>query len=728
MQELNPEQKAREIINILLAQAGWVYKEEEYIPGSREGRAGFADYSLYDLQGTAIALLEAKEDGKHPLVGKEQARKYAESLNRRYVILSNGARHYVWDTETGNPKPVISIPSPEELVAPEESEPVRDRTGLWTTPAESVFPDRREQRGYQIDAVRAIQNEAQNGRTSFLLELATGTGKTTIASTICRLYISTENAQHILFLVDRIELRGQASTELDEIFNGQYKVGEYTDSTYNWNEFHITVATVQTIASLFSNPGLINPRQFDLIITDEAHRCISGPEHRALFEGFDAEKIGLTATPRTMLTPENLSDTDLSPTSKEARALRDTYQAFGLEPGTPTFSYTIEQAIEDGYLVGPIAVDTKTDVTARMMSDEGYQVTIEDYETGESNTATYRIQHYENTFKSDGTNRQFCEEYIKEALREPGNGVIGKGIIYAVSQSHAAELTNGLNEQASELWPGVYQSDFAVQITSDVHNANEFGKAFKNNNLRGNYPRIDNYRTSKTRVCVTVAMMTTGYDCPDLLNIGLCRPVKSPTDFTQIKGRGTRRFDFRENITDPIIKANSVERLKNRFKIIDFFGNCQYHQEAHLYQPRVQPIQESTNGDGSGEKEPNGRSAYIRHGEDEIESRSRLEFASDAATITRRQEDPREQIIRAREITNETIGQAFNEYLSAYPMDNEFHRGNARAVFEAYALYPEVRALIDNLNFAALDGTSLQLRQFTGTPTEHRTSSLSALK
>ena len=134
-------------------------------------------------------------------------------------------------------------------------------------------------------------------------------------------------------------------------------------------------------------------------------------------------------------------------------------------------------------------------------------------------------------------------------MREPETDLIGKGIIYAVNQRHAAALTQALNEAASARWPGVYNSDFAVQVTSHVYDANIFGEQFKHNSLSGPHPEMPGYATSKTRVCVTVAMMTTGYDCPDLLNIGVCRPIKSPVDFTQIKGRGTRRHDFRSTTT-----------------------------------------------------------------------------------------------------------------------------------------------------------------------------------
>ena len=579
---MTPEDRARVIIDKLLNQAGWGFEIEAI--AESENERGFADYIMTDPNGQGNAVLEAKAAKKHPLVGKEQARAYAHSLDIQHVLLSNGSRHYSWDTMQGNPKPILTIPTPDELFDQVEI-PTKDRSGIWTTSAETVFPQGREPRQYQLEAIRAIQEAAQTGQTEFLLEMATGTGKTTVAAAICKLYITTRNASHILFLVDRIELRGQAVQDISEALNYQYTIAEYNGNEYyDWSKTHITVATIHSIGRLFNDYDNLAADQFDLIVTDEAHRCISGPERRALFEGFIAEKVGLTATPRQLiLATHSPSDED---SESDAKSLRDTYRAFNLEPGEPTFSYTIEQAQLEGFLVGPTAVDVRTKITTLLMSDEGFTgsvSTIDDYEFEAEKQVSFHLGDYERTFKSRATNIEFCREFIRESLTEPNTDLIGKGIIYAVLQSHAAQLTNILNELADEIWPGLYNSDFAVQITSDVNRANTYGKAFKENNLNGQHPYEPNYKTSKTRICVTVGMMTTGYDCPDLLNIGLLRPIKSIIDFTQIKGRGTRNFDFRENITDPLLKENMEELSKEGFKIIDFFGVCEYHQENYLY-------------------------------------------------------------------------------------------------------------------------------------------------
>lgn len=138
----------------------------------------------------------------------------------------------------------------------------------------------------------------------------------------------------------------------------------------------------------------------------------------------------------------------------------------------------------------------------------------------------------------------FCQTFLENALKDPISGEIGKSIIFCVSQKHASKITQMLNKMASQLWPEKYNSDFAVQITSNIADSQQFTINFANNNLSGHTRFLDSYKSSKTRICVTVGMMTTGYDCQDILNLALMRPVFSPTDFIQIKGRGNKKIYF----------------------------------------------------------------------------------------------------------------------------------------------------------------------------------------
>lgn len=200
--------------------------------------------------------------------------------------------------------------------------------------------------------------------------------------------------------------------------------------------------------------------------------------------------------------------------------------------------------VRDGYLINPTVVDARTDITTKLLADEGYAVISQGDESDEEQEETYFARDFEKKFFSEETNKMFVKTFMDNALRDPITGEIGKGIIFCVSRKHAAKITQLLNVYADMMFPGKYCSDFAMQITSDVMNAQTYTINFQNNNLSGTTSFLEGYKSSKTRICVTVGMMTTGYDCEDLLNIGLLRPIFSPTDFIQIKGRGTRKHDF----------------------------------------------------------------------------------------------------------------------------------------------------------------------------------------
>ena len=695
----------------MIEASGWNYHEE--VAAERRGRSGFADYLLIDDDGAVAAVLEAKRSDVPSLSGKEQARDYADSIGVRHLFLSNGNLHYHWVTDSGNPVRIMAFPKPGELE--ESRQPaVIDRSPLWDTPLDKNFLRTRAMRYYQLAAVKAVQESAKAGGRGFLLEMATGTGKTTVAAAICRLYLQAGIAERILFLVDRDELYQQAVSDLDRALEGQYRVVGYRDRDEDWSA-PITIATVQAINAATRHGEPIPPEWFQLIVSDEAHRSISGPRHRDVFDAFNCDKVGLTATPRQYLTAGNPDD-GATAAGREARTLRDTYYAFGLTPGQPTFEYTMQQAAADGYLVMPHALDVRTDVTTQLMSDEGFQVTVEDYETGEDVSLEFHEKDYGRAFLSPDSNREFAERYIEHALREPETGIIGKGIIYCVSRAQAAQLTNELNKAADARWPGKYRSDFAVQITHDVDRATEMGQAFANQDgLNGADSTISGYKTSKTRVCVTVAMMTTGYDCPDLLNLGFCRPVKSPTDYIQMKGRGARLYDFSKNFTDQLVKDQIGARPKVEFRIIDYFGVCEYFGEAGLY--REQPLPAPYSSPGVSPGEPSGpglpRQAYIRHGKDQTESITGLSMTADGAITAR------SNILEQRENYNADLALEFERYLDLHPITDPYQRENAQRLFEAYIDDEATRNAIDSGEYSAL-GNSITIRQYALVPPEHR--------
>jgi type I restriction enzyme R subunit len=371
-----------------------------------------------------------------------------------------------------------------------------------------------------------------------------------------------------------------------------------------WRNAQIVVTTVQSL--LFNNKyqQKFSLTDFDLVISDEAHRSIGG-NARAVFDYFIGYKLGLTATPRDYL---KQFDKDKSKGKDlrefERRLMLDTYRTFGCDDGQPTFCYTLLDGVRDEHLVSPTVIDARTEVITQLLSKDGFIVECKD-EEGNDQKESFKLRQFQKRFFSPSTNQLFCKTFLENALRDPISGEIGKSIIFAVSQPHAIELVQILNEIADKMFPGKYQSDFAIQVTSQIPDAQQFTINFVNNNLLGKANFLSTYRTSKARVCVTVGMMTTGYDCPDLLNLGLFRPIFSPTDFIQIKGRGTRRHNFLEELFDPEIREGVRQPEKITFKLFDFFANCEYFEEEFDYDevlklPQIKGDRPKNTGDGYG--------------------------------------------------------------------------------------------------------------------------------
>lgn len=585
---------------------------------------GFVDFLLLDEKSFPLVVLEAKSEDKNPLVGKEQARKYAKSLNCRFVLLSNGNLHYFWDLQQGSPHIVTAFPTPNSIKSYHKFEPdarrliteipgrdyivhtqfpCYEKEAGWTNPSErSRFIAKnklRFLRDYQKKALTTIQDAVTEGSTRFLFEMATGTGKTLTSAAVIKLFLRTGNARRVLFLVDRLELEDQAAKAFKDYLRNDYATVIYKERRDDWRKAEIVVTTVQSL--LFNNKykHLFSPTDFDLVISDESYRSIGG-NARAVFEYFVGYKLGLTATPRDYLKSFDASKpTTRDPREQERRLLLDTYRTFGCESGQPTFRYSLLDGVKDSFLINPIVVDVRTDITTKLLSEQGYAVIVPTGEDGQQKQS-FVSKDFEKKFFSKATNELFCQTVIKNGLRDPVTGEFGKGLVFAVSQNHAAKLTQILNELADKLWPGKYQSDFAVQVTSSVPDAQQFTINFTNNNLLGSANFNALYKTSKARICVTVGMMTTGYDCPDLLNLALIRPVYSPSDFVQIKGRGTRKHNFLEQLFDEDLKPLINEPEKARFKFFDFFANCEYFEEKFNYDEVVKLPVRSSEGDGQG--------------------------------------------------------------------------------------------------------------------------------
>ena len=636
------EAQARIKIDQLLQQAGWRFFDDESGPATiqLEGglditqekrdafgndfestQHGYADYILLDEHGFPFIILEAKRESKNPLVGKEQARQYAYAKNVRFVILSNGNLHYFWDLDYGNPEVITEFPTYESIQHRQTFQP--DPARLASEPVGADFialsqdpnfmhdprytdESQRAQylrdrelrilRPYQLKAVESLQRAARAGSTRFLFEMATGTGKTLVSAAVIKLFLKTGNAKRVLFLVDRIELENQAFENFKKYLSNDYTAMVFKRNRDNWRHAEIVVSTVQSFVIDNKYMDYFSPTDFDLVISDEAHRSING-NSRAVFEYFIGFKLGLTATPKDYLkhiNPQEISQRD--PRAWERRQLLDTYRTFGCDSGEPTYRYSLLDGVKDGYLVNPIVADARTEITTQLLSEQGYAVMRED-EEGEPVEQTYFLKDFERRFFSEETNHIICQTFLENARTDPITGEVGKSIMFCVSQNHAAKMANILNQLAMQRFPGKYNSDFAVQITSDVPGAQGFAINFANNNLNGKTCFLEAYESAKTRVCVTVGMMTTGYDCRDILNLCMVRPIFSPTDFIQIKGRGTRTFDFKyETRVDG--RLRQVEKDKQHFKLFDFFANCEYFEEEFDYDQVLRLPRAASTGSG----------------------------------------------------------------------------------------------------------------------------------
>jgi len=548
---MTKEARARIKINNLLQKSGWRFFDDEsgqanivlennakltkkviddYGNDFDKTKNGFIDFLLLDNKGFPCVVLEAKSEEKDPLDGKEQARRYAQSQNVRFVILSNGNLHYFWNLERGNPVIITAFPTSESLehfknfksdtkTLSEEivntdyitltQNPYYGQDPRWNNEKEKgnfiKEYDLKFLRPYQLEAIKSLQAWAKEGKDRYLFEMATGTGKTLTCAAVIKLFLKTGNAKRVLFLVDRIELEDQGAKNLKKWLSKDYRTVIYKENKDDWRKAEIVVSTIQSLSANNKYQRLFVPTDFDLIISDEAHRSIGG-NSRAVFEYFIGYKLGLTATPKNYLRGvTELNERD--PRAWERRQLLDTYKTFGCETGEPTFRYSLLDGVKDGFLINPIVSDARTEITTQLLSDEGYSIMI-DTEDGKEEQ-TFHQSDFERKFFSDKTNNIFCDTFLKNALKDPISGEIGKTIVFCVSQKHASKITQILNQLADQYWPNKYNSDFAVQITSNIPDAQQFTTSYANNNLNGNTKWLSGYKSSKTRICVTVGMMTT---------------------------------------------------------------------------------------------------------------------------------------------------------------------------------------------------------------------------
>lgn len=561
---------ARVLIDKALEASDWNLLDPAQVVFEYNAKSGRADYLLKDTLGRALSVIEAKREEIDPYDAKEQGKAYAEEHQAPFVILTNGKIHYLWNLATADRQDAVRI---ERLPSRDDLERMRLRNMQPPRPLLSegmspgflqAFKQGLTLRNYQIKALNEIAAGFDNtGKRKFLLEMATGTGKTLLCAALIRRFLLTRNAERVLFIVDRIELAKQTMEDfkvvLPEYNPVVFKTARRTGQLLGAS---VVVATIQSLMTDRRYREEFTPFYFDLVVNDEAHRSIYG-DAREVVQFFQATRIGLTATPKAYLKNVDLDTlAEENPRALEARQLRDTYLYFGCQPGVPTYRYDIIDAVQDPegpFLCLPKIFDLRSDITTKALGDTGWAVSINEQDE------TFKIRDLERKVFTPSRNRLMVESFFKEAQRDP-TGQIGKSIIFAVNQAHATNLTKIFNE---------IQPNSAITITSRIQDASSIAKDFRD----GKRPE---------RIAVSVDMLSTGYNCRDLLNIALMRPIFSPTEYIQIKGRGTRRYTF---------EVGHTQYEKEYFFVLDFCAVAEYFEEKYDYtQPLKLPYERQSKG------------------------------------------------------------------------------------------------------------------------------------
>jgi type I restriction enzyme R subunit len=493
--------------------ASYESPERRGTPDGDEIPSGRADYVLLDRRGRPLAIVEAKRTAIEPYTAKQQALPYAKRIGSPFIFLTNGELIYFWDYGNDDARIVNSFFSRRDLERLVEMRETRKPLATIEIPNYYLRQgETRQVRSYQREAMQALDHAVELGKRRFLIELPTGTGKTDLVCLYFKRLIQAGRAERILFLVDREQLAKQALEAIQDILN-QYSSYWLRPGMVR-QEQQITVGLLQTMISRYAE---FTSGYFDVVVVDESHRSIYGAWQTALTH-FDALHIGLTATPSAFIE-------------------RNTFQFYQCRDGQPDFAFPIQESFKENFLV-PYKFATGITVILAQGAD------VDD--------ETYDPAEFERKWTNEDTNKKMMQEFDRLAWDNykelaPGQKIApGKTIVFAITKHHAARLAQYLNELHPEL-----KGRYAEVITSDVANADDMIRKFK----REEYPQV----------AVSVGMLDTGFDCREVLHLVMCRRVRSPILYQQMRGRGTR--------TAPHIQ-------KRKFVIYDFFGNHDYFNDS----------------------------------------------------------------------------------------------------------------------------------------------------
>lgn len=551
--EFNEAQTRKKLIDIMLKDAGWYLNDKELVKvelplgdHKGKGKTGYADYVLFNRKGKPVAVVEAKKTSVDPIIGRQQAVEYANSIEKIYkarpvIFYTNGYEIYMWDDNYSEPRQIWGFYTLEDLE--ELFFKHRHKKDLNKIKIDKNISGR----PYQIEGIKRVYEKYENGKRKALLVMATGTGKTRTVIALTKGLMEANWVKRVLFLADRDELVKQAKEDKNSFktFMPEEISCRFTGKNSDNREATLYFSTYQTMINYYRE---FSVGFFDLIICDESHRSIY-KVYRDILEYFDSHIIGLTATPVDFIE-------------------RNTFNLFNCDNGDPTFNFPIEDAWNHvpPYLIEPRVIDTTTDFLRKgikyneMTEEQRQQIEEEGYDGDEIN---YDKKELEKKITNKDTNR-----YILRTLMEKGIKVgdyIGKTIIFAKNKKHA----NLLDLLFNELYPQ-YKGKLTAVIYSDIKDKSVLIEKFKGED----FPRI----------AISVDLLDTGIDVPEIVNLVFAKPVYSKVKFWQMIGRGTRRC---ENLYGEGLD-------KKEFAIFDCYKNFEFfeiHAKGHEPKPQKTSIQ-----------------------------------------------------------------------------------------------------------------------------------------
>ena len=539
------EASTRELfIDADLLEAGWSLtdaRDREYpVTGMPNAQGqGFVDYVLWGDDGLPLAVVEAKRSRKDPAVGQQQAKLYADSLEamtgRRPVIFwSNGYQHWIWDDAGGYPPRRLS-----GFLTKDELELMVQRRQTRLPLKDAVIDKSIVERHYQTRAIRAVGESFEAKRREALLVMATGSGKTRTVIALVDQLMKRGWVKRVLFLADRVALVNQAVAAFKAHLPAATTINLVDEKVPDGRVF---VSTYPTMMGLINATDAVGGRRFgagyfDLIVIDEAHRSVYA-KYKAIFDWFDAMLVGLTATPKDEID-------------------RNTYSLFNLEAGVPTDAYSLDEAVAEGYLVPPVSVSVplkflRTGIHYDQLS-EAEKDEWDSLDWGEDDQVPTDVNPEELNkwlFNADTVDK-VLKHLMESGHKVAGGDRLGKTIVFAKNNAHAEFI----RERFDTAYPE-YGGHFARVVTYKTEYAQSLIDDFS---IKEKVPHI----------AISVDMLDTGIDVPEVVNLVFFKLVRSVSKFWQMIGRGTRLC--------PDLYGPGED--KKNFYVLDFCMNLEYFNQ-----------------------------------------------------------------------------------------------------------------------------------------------------